>query len=295
MNILVVGKDGQLGSAFERHILRAKSSSKIKWVFVGKEVCDVTNPESIRKQVEKYDPNVIINCSAYTKVDDCETVEGENLSMKVNVLGNVNLANICLEKNIALITFSTDYVYGNTQISCPLMEGDAILSHPLNVYGQHKLKMEEMVSAILRGKNYLIFRVSCLCSLESKTSFVSKIVDKLGATEGHIDVVCDQIGTPTCCDDLVNFIIHVIEKQKYKNKSGVYNFSNEGMCSWYDFAMAIKEVFFKHSEVTIEPTRSFLNSKTAVRPMYSVMDKKKVKETFGITIPWWKDSLSKSR
>lgn len=295
MNILVVGKDGQLGSAFERHFLRAKPSSKIKWVFVGKEVCDVTDSKAIRTQVEKYDPNVIINCSAYTKVDDCETDEGENKSFLVNVLGNLNLANICYEKRIAFITFSTDYVYGNSNIIAPMMEGDAYLSYPLNTYGKHKRMMEDFVSELLRNDNYLIFRVSWLWSLENKTSFVSKIIDKLGASEGHIDVVCDQIGSPTCCDDLVDFIIHVIEKQKYKNKSGVYNFSNEGMCSWYDFAMAIKEVFFKHSEVSIEPVRSLYNSKTADRPHYSVMDKTKVKDTFGITIPWWKDSLSKSR
>lgn len=295
MNVLVVGKDGQLGSAFERHFLRAKPSSKIKWVFVGKEVCDVTDSKAIRTQVEKYDPNVIVNCSAYTKVDECESAEGERMSMKVNVLGNINLANICLEKNIAFITFSTDYVYGNTNLSCPLMEGDAILSHPLNVYGEHKLKMEEMVSEILKERNYLIFRVSWLWSLESKTSFVSKILDKLSKTEGTVEVVCDQIGTPTCCDDLVKFVVHVIEKQKYKGHSGIYNYSNEGLCSWYDFAMAIKEVFCNHSEVGIEPTRSFLCLEKAVRPMYSVMDKTKVKQTFGITIPWWKDSLSKSR
>ena len=295
MKVFIIGRNGQLGSAFERFILNGKwFSPKTEWILFDRESMDITDYDRIKTIVDDYNPKVIVNCSAYTNVNDCETEEGTQKSLQVNVVGNLNLANICASKNITYITFSSDYVYGNAFYK-PIAETDVDLACPLNVYGEHKRMMEKMVSFIMYNKNYLIFRVSWLWSIENKNSFVNKIIDKLNVSEENFTVVDDQIGTPTCCEDLVTFIVNMILKQKYKGNSGIYNYSNEGSCSWYDFAMAIKEIYDQHSVVEIKPSKTVYDEKIALRPSYSVMDKTKVKETFGITIPWWKESLSKSK
>lgn len=296
MKVLVIGKNGQLGSAFERIVLNGKrNSSKCSWIFTDRKTLDVTNSESIRKQVELHQPNVIINCSAYTNVNDCETEEGKQKSHDVNVVGNANLALICREKNIVFITFSTDYVYGDSGCCTPLKEEDSDSSIPLNVYGMHKLAMENAVGMFLKDKPYLIFRISWLWSMESVNCFVRKILDNINNGDSNVYVVNDQIGSPTWCNDLVNFIVNIVTKQKYKGKSGVYNFSNEGMCSWYDFAHAVKEVYCPHVDTTFIPVQLDYSTNVAVRPNYSVMDKTKVKRDFGIDIPWWFTSLNNSK
>lgn len=277
MNILVTGANGQLGN----EIRRVSSKSANRYIFTDVEELDITNIESIRSIVSKEGINVIVNCAAYTNVDKAE--EEAEVADLLNNQAVANLGYVAKEVNATLIHVSTDYVFqGDKNIPCK-EDWD---TNPLGVYGKTKLAGEQSLAAT--GCKFLIFRTAWLYSIFGK-NFV-KTMQQLTATKNVLKVVFDQVGTPTYAGDLANLIYTVIEEEML-DKQGIYHFSNEGVCSWYDFAKEIAELSGNSCEV--QPCHSDEFPSKVKRPHFSVLDKTKVKETFGVTVPYWKDSLKK--
>lgn len=283
MKILVTGSSGQLGCEIRRHsadsgheyiFTAVRTNEKEPWLFP----LDITDEKSVMEAVTP-DIDVIINCAAYTDVNRAES--DPDAAYKVNALAADNLAKAALEADALLIHISTDYVFDG-EASMPYVE-DAPTA-PCNVYGKSKLAGEEAV--ISSGCRYMIFRTSWLYSNTGRNFFLT-MADLL-AEKPTIKVVMDQTGTPTYAYDLAYFICGLIDGGKL-DKTGVYHYSNEGVCSWYDFAKEIC-MLFGHT-CRIEPCLTEEFPSPAARPHYSVMDKTKVKETFGIEIPHWKESL----
>ena len=275
MNILVTGANGQLGNEMRR----VSMPSSNQYIFTDMAELDITNLESIRKMVKEYNTKVIVNCAAYTNVDKAE--DDILLANSLNNKAVENLAIVAKEADVTLIHISTDYVFqGDRNIPCQ----ENWETNPLGVYGKTKLAGEQSLIAI--GCKYLIFRTAWLYSSFGK-NFV-KTVRTLTATRDNLKVVFDQVGTPTYAGDLAALIYKLIEEEQL-NKQGIYHFSNEGVCSWYDFAKEICEL--SGSLCDIQPCYSDEFSSRVKRPHFSVLDKTRVKETFGITIPYWKDSL----
>lgn len=283
MRILVTGSLGQLGCEIRRHA----ADSGHEYIFTAArpsngeaEVLslDITDEKSVMDAVTP-DIDVIINCAAYTDVNRAES--DPDAAYKVNAVAVGNLAKAALKADAMLIHISTDYVFdGNASV--PYVE-DAPTA-PCNVYGKSKLAGEEAV--IASGCRYMILRTSWLYSNTGRNFFLT--MAELVSEKPSIRVVMDQIGTPTYAYDLAYFICGLIEAERL-NKTGVFHFSNEGVCSWYDFAKEICMLFGQTCRVDPCMTEEFPSP--AARPHYSVMDKTKVKETFGIEIPHWKDSL----
>ena len=283
MKILVTGSLGQLGREIRRHaadygheyiFTDVRTSEKEDWVCP----LDITDEESVMRAVDS-DIDVIVNCAAFTDVNRAES--DPEAAYKVNASAAANLAKAALKADALLIHISTDYVFDG-ESSIPYVE-DAPAA-PCNVYGKSKLAGEEAV--IGSGCRYMIFRTSWLYSKWGRNFFLTMV--DLTAERPSLKVVVDQTGTPTYAYDLAYFICGLVDSGKL-DRTGVYHYSNEGVCSWYDFA---KEICMQLGHTCrVEPCLTEDFPSPAARPHYSVMDKTKVKETFGIEIPHWKESL----
>lgn len=279
INILITGANGQLGNEM-RNISRLSDD---RYIFTDIAELDITNIEAIRKMVTLEDVDVIVNCAAYTNVDKAE--DDTELADLINNKAVANLATIAKEADAQLIHISTDYVFGGNRHNTPITE-DAV-TNPLGVYGETKLRGEEAILTI--GCKYLIFRTAWLYSAYGN-NFV-KTMRRLTNERDTLNVVFDQVGSPTYAADLASIIYNVIESRLFSEHQGIYHFSNEGAISWYDFAQAICELSGNHCNILPCHSNEFPSKVT--RPSYSVLDKTKVKNDFNITIPYWKDSLIK--
>ena len=286
MNILVTGANGQLGN--EMRIV--SKSSQDRYIFTdvveveGQEttILNITNLEAIRKMVEENDVKVIVNCAAYTNVDKSET--DQELCNLLNAKAPENLAISMKEVGGLLIHISTDYVFGGDPYNTPCKEDQK--GTPTGVYGLTKLHGEQNIQNT--GVDYLIFRTAWLYS-EFGKNFVKTMLS-LTSTKPQLKVVFDQVGTPTYAYDLAKAIFDIVENRKFVGNTGIYHYSNEGVCSWYDFTKMIAEIA-GNTVCDIQPCHSDEFPSPVKRPSYSVLDKTKIKETFGIKVPYWTDSL----
>ena len=279
MNVLVTGGNGQLGMCLRD---RAKGSFVFTDVVDIPEVetihLDITDLEAIRSLVKTGHIEAIVNCAAYTNVEAAES--NQELAERLNAKAVENLAIAMKEVGGLLIHISTDYVFGKEPYNTPCKEDQK--GTPTGVYGLTKLHGEE---AILRtGVRYVILRTAWLYSEYGK-NFVKTML-KLTAEKPMLKVVFDQVGTPTYAGDLADAIITILTHPK----EGIYHYSNEGVCSWFDFAKMIAEMAGR-TECDIQPCHSNEFPSPVKRPAYSVLDKTKIKETFGLSIPYWTDSL----
>lgn len=288
MNILVTGANGQLGN--EMRIVT--KDSKDRYIFTdvieveGQKtaILDITNLDAIRKMVAENDIDVIVNCAAYTNVDKAETDQA--FCELLNAKAPENLAMAMKEVNGLLIHISTDYVFGGDPYNTPCKEDRK--GTPTGIYGLTKLHGEQNIQKT--GVDHIIFRTAWLYS-EFGKNFVKTMMN-LTATKPQLKVVFDQVGTPTYAFDLAKVIFYIIENRKYDGNTGIYHYSNEGVCSWYDFTKIISEIAGT-TACDIQPCHSDEFPSPVKRPAFSVLDKTKVKEAFGLTIPYWTDSLRK--
>lgn len=279
MNILVTGANGQLGHEMQRVAKESNDHFIFTDVAEGYENLDITNIEAIRKTIKDNNIEVIVNCAAYTNVDRAETdYDTANL---INNIAVGNLATAIKEVDGTLIHISTDYVFqGDRNIPCR----EDWTTNPLGVYGKTKLAGEKAIEAT--GCKYIILRTAWLYSKWGK-NFV-KTMQYLTASKDELKVVFDQVGTPTFAGDLADTIAHIISTRQM-NKTGIYHFSNEGVCSWFDFAKIICEL--SGNTCNIKPCYSEEFPSPVKRPHFSVLDKSKLKKTFDIDVPYWTDSL----
>ncbi len=287
MVVLVTGANGQLGQSLQ---FIAKHYPEIHFIFCSSSDLDITNLESCQAVFLKIKPNYCINAAAYTAVDKAES-EPEKANL-INVIGTKNLAVVCKEFSSVLLHISTDFVFDGSK-NIPYNETE--IPNPTGVYGQTKLDGEKAIQAVF--ENYYIIRTSWVYS-QFGNNFMKTML-RLASERDSISVVNDQIGTPTNAVDLAECLVKIIchtelveVQQPTTDNFGVYNFSNEGQCSWYDFA---KEIF-KINKIEIDlkpiPTSSFPTP--AKRPKYSVLDKTKIKSTFGLEIKNWELSLKRT-
>ena len=288
MTILVTGANGQLGS--EMRLVAA--SSKDRYIFTdvveipGVETVklDITDLEAVRLIVKENDVKAIVNCAAYTNVDKAE--EDQEFCALLNAKAPENLAVAMKDVDGLLVHVSTDYVFGGDPYNAPCREEQK--GTPTGVYGLTKLQGEQAIEA--SGCHYVIIRTAWLYS-EFGKNFVKTML-MLTSTKPQLNVVFDQTGTPTYALDLAEAIYDIVENRKYEGNNGVYHFSNEGVCSWYDFTKMIAE-YAGNTACDIMPCHSDEFPSKVKRPAYSVLDKTKIKNTFGIRIPYWTDSLKK--
>ena len=285
MNILVTGANGQLGNEVQ---IVSKQSAKDHYFFTdvcdGYEKLDITDIEKVRAFVKAHEINCIINCAAWTNVDKAETAG--DIVETLNAVAPENLAKVMKEAGGLLVHISTDYVFGGDPYNTPCREDQK--GTPTGVYGLTKLHGEQKLEAT--GCDHVIIRTAWLYS-EFGHNFVKTMLN-LTATKPMLKVVFDQTGTPTYAGDLANVIFDIVENRKFEGNTGVYHFSNEGVCSWYDFTKMIA-LLAGHTDCDIEPCHSDEYPSPVTRPAYSVLDKTKIKETFGVKIPYWLDSLKK--
>ena len=278
MNILVTGANGQLGN--EMRIVSRESAHH--YIFTDVAELDITDAAAVEKMVADNDVKVIVNCAAYTNVDKAE--DDRSLAELLNAKAVENLAVAIRRNDGLLVHVSTDSVFGGHKNNTPCREEEA--ANPTGVYGETKLHGEEAV--IRSGCHYLIIRTAWLYSEYGK-NFVKTMLN-LTATKPSLKVVFDQTGTPTYAYDLAAAIYDIVEQRKYEGRDGIYHYSNEGVCSWYDFTKAIAE-YAGHTACDIQPCHSDEFPSKVVRPSYSVLDKTKIKTTFGLKVPYWTDSL----
>lgn len=278
MNILVTGANGQLGN--EMRIV--SRGSKDQYIFTDVAELDITDATAVEKMVIDNKVEVIINCAAYTNVDKAE--DDYDLAELLNATAVKNLATAIKRNDGTLIHISTDYVFGGTKNNTPCGEDEP--ANPTGVYGVTKLHGEQAIEDV--GCKHLIIRTAWLYS-EFGKNFVKTMLN-LTATKPSLNVVFDQVGSPTYAYDLAQAIFTIVENCKYEGKDGIYHYSNEGVCSWYDFTKMIAE-YAGHTACDIQPCHSNEFPSKVVRPSYSVLDKTKIKNTFGIRIPYWTDSL----
>lgn len=286
MNILVTGANGQLGN--EIRIVAKNSCDRYIYTDVieveGVEttLLDITSIDAVRNIVNEYEVNCIINCAAYTNVDKAET--DEVLCELLNAKAVENLALAMKEVDGLLIHISTDYVFGGEPYNTPCKEEQK--GTPTGVYGRTKLQGEENILAT--GCKHVIIRTAWLYS-EFGKNFVKTMLH-LTSTKPQLKVVFDQVGTPTYAYDLARAIHEIVSQRKYEGNDGIYHYSNEGVCSWYDFTKVIAE-YVGHTNCDIQPCHSEEFPSPVKRPAYSVLDKTKIKQTFGVKVPYWTDSL----
>ena len=286
MNILVTGANGQLGN--EIRIVAKNSCDRYIYTDVieveGIEttLLDITSIDAVRNIVNEYEVNCIINCAAYTNVDKAET--DEVLCELLNAKAVENLALAMKEVDGLLVHVSTDYVFGGDPYNTPCKEEQK--GTPTGVYGRTKLQGEENILAT--GCKHVIIRTAWLYS-EFGKNFVKTMLH-LTSTKSQLRVVFDQAGTPTYAYDLARAIHEIVSQRKYEENDGIYHYSNEGVCSWYDFTKVIAE-YAGHTNCDIQPCHSEEFPSPVKRPAYSVLDKTKIKQTFGVKVPYWIDSL----
>ncbi len=278
MNILVTGANGQLGN--EMRIVAKNSADN--YIFTDVAELDITNAEAVEKMVMDNDVKVIVNCAAYTNVDKAE--DDSEFAEILNAKAAENLA-VAMKKNDGLLVHvSTDYVFGGTKNNTPCKEDEP--ANPTGVYGVTKLHGEQAI--IASGCRHIIIRTAWLYS-EFGKNFLKTMLN-LTATKPQLKVVFDQVGTPTYAYDLALAIFDIVENRKYEGNDGVYHYSNEGVCSWFDFTKMIAE-YAGNTQCDIQPCHSDEFPSKVVRPSYSVLDKTKIKATFGTVVPYWTDSL----
>lgn len=286
MTILVTDANGQLGN--EMRIVAKGSADKYIFTDVFQSegnktvILDITDADAVHKIVSENRVDAIVNCAAYTNVDAAEN--NFALAERLNADAPRNLAVAIKEVGGVLIHISTDYVFGKEPYNKPCTEEQT--GTPTGVYGLTKLHGEQAIEE--SECEYIIIRTAWLYS-EFGKNFVRTMLN-LTATRPHLKVVFDQVGTPTYARDLASAIFDILENRKFAGNGGIYHYSNEGVCSWYDFAKMIAE-YAGNTACDIEPCHSYEFPSKVVRPSYSVLDKTKIKSVFGITIPYWTDSL----
>ncbi|MHA4894199.1 dTDP-4-dehydrorhamnose reductase [Pedobacter sp. PWIIR3] len=275
MNTIVLGGSGQLGQC-----LKAvdETGSYQLLDFPDESAANILDVEKLRALFLEKKPEFVVNCAAYTAVDKAE--DEIELARQINKQGALNVALLCKEFDATLIHISTDFVFEGDQVAL-LKEDD--VAEPISVYGLTKLEGEQDIIANL-PKHYII-RTSWLYS-EYGNNFVKTML-KLGSERDELNIIADQIGSPTYAIDLANVILDIIDM--YDEAYGVYHYSNEGAVSWYDFAKAIFDI--SKTELKVNPIPTSAYPTKAARPKFSVMDKTKIKSTFGIEVPYWRDSL----
>ena len=289
MQILVTGANGQLGN--EMRILAKESQDTYIFTDVNQvdgfetTYLDITNLEAIRAIVKEHNINAIVNCAAWTNVDGAEDPEKYELVEALNATAPENLAIAMKEVDGLLVHISTDYVFGAEPYNTPCKEDQT--GTPTGVYGLTKLHGEQKIQAT--NCKHVIIRTAWLYSEFGKN--FCKTMMKLTATKPQLKVVFDQVGTPTYALDLAKAITVVLEKFD-GSQTGIYHYSNEGICSWYDFTKMIA-LYNGTTACDIQPCHSNEFPSPVKRPSYSVLDKTKIKETFGITVPYWTESLQK--
>ena len=281
MNILITGCTGQLGRSFRRAFLNLDHNCFFTSFPEGEgaDTLDITDADAVMSHVRGNDIDIIINCSAYTDVEKAE--EDEDAAFAVNASAVANLASVAQATGTLLIHFSTDYVFDGK--ACRPYSEDAPTA-PANVYGRSKLAGEQAI--VSSGCRYMIFRTAWLYSVYGK-NFV-KTMAGLTSRLPEVKVVCDQVGTPTYAQDLADSVVEIIEADML-SRTGIYNYTDEGVCSWYDLAKEVNDLM--NHDCNVVPCGSEEYPVKAQRPAYSVLNKKKFKETFGIDIPHWRDSL----
>ncbi len=277
-HILVTGANGQLGSELDA---LSTQYPDFDLFFTDRSLLDITNEEDIARFLDQHPFQYLINAAAYTAVDKAET-EPE-LAKKVNALAPGLLAKACKQRNIALLHFSTDYVY-HTEHNRPFKEDD--FTAPKGVYAQTKLDGD--LAVLSHTDNGMVIRTSWVYSSFGH-NFVKTML-RLGKERDQLNIVFDQIGTPTYARDLAKATLDIIQEAKKEELQGIYHYSNEGVCSWYDFALAIFELALITCDV--RPIESKDYPTPAERPPFSVLNKGKIKEDFGISIPHWRESLA---
>jgi dTDP-4-dehydrorhamnose reductase len=277
MKIVVLGASGQLGSCLKK-VSENRNLTDIS--FPSEQDGNILNPTLLDKLFESEKPSFVINCAAYTAVDKAE--DEQDICRRVNREGAANIARACAGHGATLIHVSTDFVFrGNV----PQLLSETDVTEPENIYGLTKLEGEQDITAILPA--HFTIRTSWLYS-EYANNFVKTML-RLGSERDQLGVIVDQVGSPTYAIDLAGAILDIIESGS--DAYGIYHYSNEGVTSWYDFAKTIFDI--SHTSVTLNPVKTSEYVTKAVRPAYSVMDKSKIKKTFGIQIPYWRDSLVK--
>lgn len=280
MRILVTGAEGQLGQC----LAHATIGSPNEYIFTDVDDFDITDPEAVDLMIRCNEFQVIINCAAFTDVERAETQE--NIAELVNGEAVGLLAGAAARYGVVLIHISTDYVFGGNINNIPCREDQPV--NPSGAYGRTKLHGEQAVAE--SGCKSVILRTAWLYS-EFGKNFVKTML-RLTDTKPELKVVFDQVGTPTYAGDLAGAIVDIVDNNKFTECEGIYNYSNEGVCSWYDFAKAIAE-YSGHDDCRIEPCHSYEFPSAVIRPAYSVLDKTKYKSTFKKSIPYWRDSLKK--
>lgn len=277
MKVLVTGANGQLG----REILALASEfPNLTLIPVDRSVLNIADADEVTRFSENTTFDYCLNCAAYTAVDKAE--QERDLAFAINAQGATHLAKACMAKGAQLIHFSSDYVYHN-QENRPLRETDA--TTPQGVYAASKLEGD--VQVLAADPSALVFRTSWVYS-SFGNNFVKTML-RLGAERGALRVVCDQIGTPTYARDIARMSLQLIQSGKAKEQAGIFNYSNEGVCSWYDFAQAIFELSAVKCKVDAIPSTAYPTP--AARPAYSVLDKGKFKAAFDLEISYWRESL----
>ena len=276
MKIVVLGASGQLGSCLKK-VAEERNITDIS--FPSEQEGNILDTELLDQLFEKEKPEFVINCAAYTAVDKAE--DEQEICRKVNRVGAANIAVACFKYNAAIVHISTDFVFkGNI----PQLLSETDPAEPENIYGLTKLEGEHDIVRILN--KHFIIRTSWLYS-EYANNFVKTML-RLGKERDHLGVIVDQVGSPTYAIDLAGAIFDVIESGS--EAYGIYHYSNEGVTSWFDFARTIFDI--SGTKVKVNPVKTSEYITKAVRPAYSVMDKTKIKATFGIEIPYWRDSLA---
>ena len=292
MKILVTGANGQLGMSVRRSFAKAQDDNSVilnevknlQVVYTDVEELDITDLAAVREMVAREQVDCIVNCAAYTNVDGAE--DNPELAELLNAKAVENLAVAMREVNGLLLHISTDYVFGAEVLNTPIPESQR--PAPLGVYGRTKLQGEE---AILRsGVRYIILRTAWLYS-EFGKNFVKTML-RLTAEKPSLKVVFDQVGTPTYAGDLAEAILAILRSchSERSEESHIFHYTNEGVCSWYDFAKAIAACA-GHTACDIQPYHSNEFPSKVHRPAYAVLDKSLVKASFGLQIPYWMDSL----
>ena len=282
MVVLVTGANGQLGQSLQ---FIANTYPEINFKFCGSAELDITNLDNVKQVFEQYKPNFCINAAAYTAVDKAES-EPEK-AFAINVTGAKNLAEFCKEFDTTLIHISTDFVFDGTAIKPYLETG---ITNPKSVYGQTKLNGEKAIQSIL--EKHIIIRTSWVYS-QFGNNFLKTML-RLGSEKESLSIVNDQIGTPTNAVDLAEAILKIVTYPNLQSKicnlkSKIFNFSNLGQCSWFDFA---KKIFENHKiNIDLKPIPSASYPTPAERPKYSVLNKSKIISAFGIKIETWEESL----
>lgn len=276
-NIIVTGASGQLGSALKKIEKNFKNDS---FIFTDVDELDITKLPAVEKFFKSHKPDVVINCAAYTAVDKAE--DESQLAKSINSIGPRNLAECCAKSKIFLVHISSDYVFDGKR-NTPYHE--QVSTNPIGAYG--KSKFEGELEILLAHPQAAIIRTSWLYSTYGK-NFVKTILEH-ARTKAELKVVFDQVGSPTYADDLAVVVMKMVAQRSKITEVEVFHYANEGVCSWFDFAVEITKQAKLHT--SIFPVESSEYKQTAPRPAYSVFNKTKIKNFLGITIPYWRDSL----